>query len=63
MFLNFSFNTIKEMLRQGGVHNLLMPREEMDGANLREGIVEVAFEQWTEQRRRRKYPAHIGSAK
>ena len=49
MYLNFSFNTIKEMQRQGGVHNLLMPREEMDGANLREGIVEVAFEQWTER--------------
>lgn len=25
-----------------------MQREEMEGANLREGIVEVAFEQWTE---------------
>lgn len=27
-----------------------MPREKMDGENLREGFVEVAFEQWTEQR-------------
>ena len=27
-----------------------MPREKMDGENLREGVVEVAFEQWTEQR-------------
>ena len=54
MYLNFSFNTIEEMQRQGGVHNLLMRREEMDGANLRDGIVEVAFEQWTEQRRYRQ---------
>mgnify|MGYP005770706329 FL=1 len=51
MYLNFSFNTIEEMQRQGGVHNLLMRREEMDGANLRDGIVEVAFEQWTERQR------------
>ena len=28
-----------------------MQREEMEGANLREGIVEVAFEQWTERQR------------
>lgn len=26
-----------------------MHREKMDGANLREGIMEVAFEQWTER--------------
>ena len=26
-----------------------MPREEMDGENLREGIMEVAFEQQTER--------------
>ena len=25
-----------------------MHREKMDGVNLREGIMEVAFEQWTE---------------
>lgn len=40
-----------------------MPREEMAGANLREGIVEVAFEQWTEQRGHRNDPVHIGGAK
>ena len=34
---------------QGGVHNLRMRREKMDGVNLREGIMEVAFEQWTER--------------
>lgn len=26
----------------------------MDGANLRGGLVEVAFEQWTERRKRRR---------
>ncbi len=26
-----------------------MHREKMDGVNLREGIMEVAFEQWTER--------------
>ncbi len=26
-----------------------MRREKMDGVNLREGIMEVAFEQWTER--------------
>ena len=26
-----------------------MQREKMDGENLREGIIEVAFEQWTER--------------
>ena len=26
-----------------------MQREEMEGENLREGTVEVAFEQWTER--------------
>ncbi len=26
-----------------------MHREETDGASLREGVVEVAFEQWTER--------------
>lgn len=26
-----------------------MPREKMDGGNLREGVMEVAFEQWTER--------------
>lgn len=28
-----------------------MHREKMGGANLHEGFMEVAFEQWTEQRR------------
>lgn len=28
-----------------------MQREEMAGENLREGTVEVAFEQWTERQR------------
>ena len=51
MYLNFNFNTILEMQWQGGVHSLPMQREEMEGANLREGIVEVAFEQWTERQR------------
>lgn len=37
------------MQRRGGVHSFLMRREEMAGANLRDGIVEVAFEQWTER--------------
>ena len=27
-----------------------MPREKVGGVNLREEIMEVAFEQWTEQR-------------
>ncbi len=26
-----------------------MQREEMGGANLRDGVMEVAFEQWTER--------------
>ena len=26
-----------------------MPREKMDGGNLRDGVMEVAFEQWTER--------------
>ena len=26
-----------------------MPREKMDGGNLRDGVMEVAFEQWIEQ--------------
>ena len=34
---------------QGGVHNLQMHREKMAGVNLRDGIMEVAFEQWTER--------------
>lgn len=29
-----------------------MPRERMAGANPHEGFMEVAFEQWTEQRRK-----------
>lgn len=29
-----------------------MPRERMAGVNLHEGFMEVAFEQWTEQRRK-----------
>ena len=28
-----------------------MPREKVDGVNLREEIMEVAFEQWTERRK------------
>lgn len=38
------------MRRQGGVHSILMRREEMAGENLRDGVVEVAFEQRTERR-------------
>lgn len=42
-----------------------MQREKMDGANLREGIMEVALEQWTEQRIRQVgfnvFPALQGS--
>lgn len=37
------------MRRQGGVHSIPMRREEMAGENLRDGVVEVAFEQRTEQ--------------
>lgn len=37
------------MQRQGGVHSLQKPREETEGGSFREGIVEVAFEQWTER--------------
>lgn len=37
------------MLRQGGVHNYLMQREWAVGVSSRDGIVEVAFEQRTEQ--------------
>lgn len=37
------------MLRRGGVHNSLMQRERAAGGSLREGIMEVASEQWTEQ--------------
>ena len=37
------------MLRRGGVHAQPVFREKMAGENLREGFVEVAFEQQTEQ--------------
>ena len=46
MNLNFY---LSEMQGQGGVHSLRMRREKMAGVNLREGIMEVALEQWTER--------------
>jgi hypothetical protein len=46
---NFYENITGEMLRRGGVHNSQMPREKAAGGSLREGIMEVASEQWTEQ--------------
>ena len=45
----FKFLTIRNAVTGRGVHNLRMRREKMDGVNLREGIMEVAFEQWTER--------------
>ena len=37
------------MQGRGGVHSFRKQREKMAGENLREGIVEVASEQWIEQ--------------
>ena len=45
----FKFLSKKEMQWQGGVHSPPKQREEMDGENLREEAMEVAFEQWTER--------------
>ena len=33
-----------------------MRREETDGASLRDGILEVALEQWTERRKEQSVP-------
>ena len=38
-----------ELQRQGGVHNPVIPREKAVAESFHERIVEVAFEQWTQQ--------------
>ena len=50
------FKFLTKMQWQGGVHDLPMRREETDGVSLRDGILEVALEQWTERRKEQSVP-------